>query len=458
MNVPAPPSVRVDPLALPTTWPTPRRLRAFMTMIFVGAALLFVVGETTLNRARGATKTIQSDAAPSIIAALEIRALLADLDSNAANVLLDSVDHSAQSMQVFENERVKAATRLVEAAQNITYGDAEKAPIVSIASDIGRYLELMGEARYRHDNKDLPGAVASYRQATDLMHDKILPAADALDKANKDVMNAVYDAQRSASGGAEAVAVITGGGLAFVLLWAQLFLFRRTRRVCNVPLLVATLLVTLFTGYLVSRFGAARTDLKVAKEDAFESIHTLWKVRATAFDANGDESRYLLDAERERRYADEFKAKVSLLSTAPEFPAAYLNEVKALKPGRTVTARGLFADEFNNITFAGERDAAIAMAKAFAVYYATDGQLRQLQAKGDRAGAIRLCLGRSNDEFARFDAALGAVIKVNMDVFQQVLSDGDRGLKNAEVLDPLFAAAIALLGFLGVRARLREYR
>ena len=454
----SPPSVQMTAPGVPTTWPTPRRMRACLLLIWIGAALLLLVGETTLNRARGAMKTIQSDAAPSIIAALEIRALLADLDANAANYLLDSVEHSAQSSQVFETQRIKAATRLVESAQNITYGDAEKQPIVAIATDIGRYLELYGEAHYRHDAKDLVGAIATYRQATDLMHTKILPAAEALDKANKDMMNDVYDAQASASRGSEALAVVTGGVLGFALLWTQLFLFQRTRRIVNVPLLIATVLVAVFSGYLITRFGAARADLKLAKEDAFESIHTLWKARAIAYDANGDESRYLLDSERERLYADAFKAKVSQLTTAPEFPTTYANEVMRLKSGKQVAARGLFADEFNNVTFDGERELAIAMAKTFAAYYAVDVQMRALQQKGDRAGAIRLCLGRSNDEFARFDGATTAVIRLNMDVFQRVLSEGDRGLKNAEWLDPFFAIAIALLAFFGIRARLREYR
>ena len=458
MNALAPPSAQVRAPGLRVPWSTPRRLRMFMALVWVGAALLFVVGETSLNRARVATRTIGSDAAPSILAALEIRALLADLDASAANYLLDSADHSAQASQTFEEQRIKAATRLVEAAQNITYGDAEKRPIVAIATDIGRYLELFGEAHYRHDAKDLPGAIGAYRQATDLMHAKILPAAEALDKANKDMMNDVYDAQSSASGGAEALATLSGGALGVVLLWAQLFLFRRTRRIFNLPLVVATVLVVVFSGYLVSRFGAARADLKLAKEDAFESIHTLWKARAIAYDANGDESRFLLDADRERLYADAFKAKVSQLTTLPEFPSSYQTQINRLAPGRQVTERGLFADEFNNLTFSGEREAAIAMAKTFAAYYAIDVQMRALQQKGDRAGATRLCLGRSNDEFARFDAATLGVIRLNMDVFQRVLADADRGLKNAEWLDPFFALAIALLGFLGIRARLREYR
>ena len=46
------------------------------------------------------------------------------------------------------------------------------------------------------------------------------------------------------------------------------------------------------------RIGDAREDLRVAKEDAFDSIHALWQARAVAYDANGDETRYLLGGPR----------------------------------------------------------------------------------------------------------------------------------------------------------------
>ena len=39
-------------------------------------------------------------------------------------------------------------------------------------------------------------------------------------------------------------------------------------------------------------------DLKQIIEDAFDSIHSLWQAAAIAYDANGDESRFLLGGPR----------------------------------------------------------------------------------------------------------------------------------------------------------------
>src|SRR5436309_681979 len=122
-----------SPPILPTgAWSTPRRLRAFTIAILALSLSLFIVGEATLSRARFAMKTIGRDAAPSIIAAQEISATLAELDVNAANYILGTVVHQQTAHQVYEEQRIRVTKRLVDAAENITYGDAEKQPILAL--------------------------------------------------------------------------------------------------------------------------------------------------------------------------------------------------------------------------------------------------------------------------------------------------------------------------------------
>jgi hypothetical protein len=57
-------------------------------LIVAGAALLFAAASLGVVQARQAVQTVGRDAAPSIIAAQEIRAALADMDANAANALI----------------------------------------------------------------------------------------------------------------------------------------------------------------------------------------------------------------------------------------------------------------------------------------------------------------------------------------------------------------------------------
>src|SRR5262245_8052825 len=238
-------------------WSTPRRLRTYALVIWALCALLLFAGEGTLSRARRAMKTIGKDAGPSILAAQEIRSALADLDANAANLLLGTANQRAEAQKVFERRRTQATGRLVDAAQNITY-EGERAPIVAMMDELGRYLEVVTEARLRYETRDARGAVETYGAASGRMHDKILAAAQALDQVNRSYMDDVYEAQRRASAGAEGVAVVLGGALVASLTALQVFLFLRMRRILNPSLAAATAFAIFFTLHLAHAFGAAR--------------------------------------------------------------------------------------------------------------------------------------------------------------------------------------------------------
>jgi hypothetical protein len=214
-------------------------------------------------------------------------------------------------------------------------------------------------------------------------------------------------------------------------------------------LLAATLLTGTFTVYLIARFGSAREDLRIAKQDAFDSIHILWRMRAVASDANGDESRFLLDHDRASGFESSFQGGVAQLTSNPT-----TNDLAQV-------STGLFADEVKNVTFAGERDAAAALVTSFAEYYALDQKMRRLERSGKHDESLELSVGSRSDEltpaFDRFDEAIQRTLVINQRAFDQVLAEGDSGLRRAEKLDPAFAIAIALLGWLGIRPRLREY-
>ncbi len=274
--------------------PTPWRIRAYMYAVWGIAGTLTLVGGLMIFQAWNAIKTVGKDTAPSIIYAQEISFSLADLDANAGNYLLGARKDQAAALKTFEDRRGTVTARLVEAAHNITEGDAEKVPINALFDGLGRYLELFAEMRYRKDNGDAGGAQGVYLNATELMHQKMLPAADALDAANFKALRTEYEAQQIRSEGAEGIAGVFAAVLVAALVSAQVFLRRRTRRMFNVPLVIATAVAAAFGVYLVWTIAQARDDLKVAKEDAFDSIHALWQADAIAYDANGDETRYLL--------------------------------------------------------------------------------------------------------------------------------------------------------------------
>jgi hypothetical protein len=227
---------------LPATWSTPKRLRAFRLVILALLLLLVAFGESTLSVSRSAFKTIGKDTVPSIIAAEEIGYALADLDANVANALLGNAQHRQGANATIERQRIKVTDALVDAAQNITYGDDEKIPIRAMTRDLGIYLERVAEARLHFEQGDEAAAHASYWQASDLLHAKLLAEATDLDNANKRQLEYAYRLGGRETRGAEAIELLLGSLLGAALIALEVFLYRKTRRILNGPLVASTAL------------------------------------------------------------------------------------------------------------------------------------------------------------------------------------------------------------------------
>ena len=462
------------PVPTKPRWNTLRILKVSRVVTIGLVALLLVTVMVGTSVHRDAMKLVGKDSAPSIIAAQHIKSALADMDADAVNDLLEpaaarnpaipaqSATTAAQSAmtRAYEARRVEAAKELLSAAENITFGDAERAPIQALQVGMGTYERLAGKARDLHETGN-SGAIAAYLEASKLMDETLLPAADALDHANNDELEKSYEAQSSKSLGARALIIVTGLMVLLALAAVQGYLSYRTRRTLNPLLLVATMLALGLTVYSLIAMGQEQSELKLAKEDAFASIRTLWRARAIAYEANSEESRYLLDTAHAAEYQRMFAEESNSLATLPS--AESLSEVlKAEANGHRVDGfSGSLADELNNITFPGERDAAISTLVQYEGYQKIDALMRQLEQHGQHKQAVELCLGtaqgQSNWAFEHFDQALGKTLDINQSAFDGSVDRGLSGLAGLEIKAALVAAVVAVLVFLGLAGRIREY-
>ena len=452
------------PLALPASrarrWNTPRILKASRIGLIALDALWLLAAILSSQVHRAAMQTVGKDSAPSIIAAQHIKSALADMDANAANELLAAPGAAGAAVEAYESRRREAANALIAAAENITYGESERAPLETLQVGIGTYEGLVQRARDLNERGD-SGSVAAYREAMQSMDHTLLPATDALDKANNDVLERTYQNQSGKSGSARGLLAFTGVLLLGALAAVQFFLSRRTKRTFNPLLVLATLATLGGLLYALNSMATGQRQLKVAKEDAFTSIHALWRARAVSYWANGDESRYLLDPQRAGEHEADFVNKVKSLAALPagmklaDLAAAERNGI------RVERFSGFLADELNNITFAGEREAAVDTLLRFEEYLAIDGKIRELERAGKHREAIVLCMGtaqgQSNWSFDRFDKALGATLDINQAAFDDAVRKGFAALGGLEVKLSVLAAAIAILIFLGIGPRIREY-
>ncbi len=438
---------------------TPGRLWGTLACIWALALLFYVAAIGGAGVHRKAMKTVGKDAAPSILAAQKIKASLADMHANAANELLHEPGKGQQAAKDYEKRRIEVTEALLEAAGNITY-DAEREPLRRLLDNLGPYESAVAQARVLHERK-LSGALERHRVADKIMNASLLPAAEDLDKVNRDALNEGYATARGRSIAMLLGVLVSGAVLLAALIATQVFLYRRMRRLLNPGLLAASALAASFLAYVVVAFLAQERALKLAKEDAFHSLHDLWRARALAYDANGDESRWLLDRAGAPRYEKAFNDKVAKVMQPPASKSGD-DMVRAARKGKLPKEyKGYLASELQNITFAGEEESALATLEAFVVYVKIDAEVRRLQNAGKHAEALALCVGtqpgQSNWAYDRFDEALGKTIAINHKEFNQAVDHSLGALAPFDYAAPLAALGVAALAFFGVLPRLREY-
>jgi hypothetical protein len=444
-----------------TTLKTPQLLKGGLYLTWGASLLMLIATLSGVQGQRHSLKTVGKDAAPSIIDAQHIKDNLADMGASAVNELLVQAGQNPKAVANYEARRQEITQLLVKAAENITYGDGERIPIETMQSSLQDYIALIQQARDFHQRGNQAGAVASYLAAAEIMDKRIQPAADALDKANLEILDRTYTQQQSATARALLLVVISDLLLIGVLVGMQIFLNRRMRRILNPMLLGATAIASIFLGYTIWTFLSASHHLKVAKEDAFTSIHALQKTRAFAYSANRDESRYLLDPAHADRHQQAFFDKVAKMATLPKGQTFETVAAASAQGNRVDGFTGFLADELNNVTFAGEREAAVDTLSKWAVYMGIDQQLRQLQRIGKLQEAIALCVGnnpgQSNWAFAQFDEALKQTLEINQQAFDKAVDQGFKDMEGFEITTPVVVVAIALLTLFGLLPRMKEY-
>jgi hypothetical protein len=457
---------------------TPLLLQAGLAALGLAVLLFWVVGAIVVTDARQGVQTIGHDTAPSVVAAQAIRAHLSNLDAEAANAILTRGQAQVQAWKDYAAEQALLSDYLVSAAQNITYGDAERKPILTISAGVQRYADLIGQARALMEMTDLKqsavpdAALALIRRASAQLNSELLPAAGALNDANETVLNNTWTDRKSAFT-VERLGLVAAALPALVVLLAlQVFLVGRTNRLINPGLLAATLVMAAATLWAALGAGASGAALTSAKQDAFDSVRAIWKSRAVADSANGDESYFLLDAANKPTYTMALQKKIGQLTDQDFLAKAqrqrFLDQrVMPFQRRGCLQAdkqefAGLLGAELMNITFEGECAAAADAYRTLASYLDIDAKIRDLDAAGQRDAAIALNVGlepgESNYAFDLFDKALGKIIDINQAAFDASVSEAERDLAPLPWIIGASGVLALVLAFLGLRPRLNEYR
>ncbi|HEY6874159.1 MAG TPA: hypothetical protein VI298_15650 [Geobacteraceae bacterium] len=433
---------------------TPGKMTAALAGCIVGAVIMAICAFGAYRGTRKAVQTVGKDAVPSIVAAERIRATLGDAHANAMNAVVTNEGENGPSLKKFRQDMDQAHADLLSAAQNITYGDEEAKPILTLMTKLGEYERVLGQARVQSGDS----AIATILASNTLMRGEILPAAVELDQANFRHLTATYDAHRNNALLAALPFLVFALVNLAVLVATQIYLFRKTRRMLNPAMAAATAIALVFAIYGAYTLKSAESALVSIKQDCFDSIHALWKAKAIAYDANADESLYLIYTGRP---AEQQKAFAAYKAKAAELVAVEPEEAQAAAAAKQ-RIQGLLGDELANVTFAGEEEAARETLRTWGEYRKIDTQITGLLKQGRYQEALKLDLGtapgQSNWAFDQFDQAIGKTLDINQAAFQDGVNRAFKLLGVFPYVLGIALVAVVVACILGMKPRLDEYR
>ncbi|GGT39396.1 hypothetical protein ACFFV7_27305 [Nonomuraea spiralis] len=445
-----------------TVTPVPRhsvpgRIRVISGVTVAALALLFAaLGVGSLTAGDG-LQVIGRDAGPQVVATAGLYLALSDMDAQVANALVMGEQYAQQrgaAVARYERRRSEASQALLKAFELAGDDAATRRTVQSVLDGLGRYERLAGQALLLNEQaRHAPGAppdnvVGTYRQATDLMRSVLLPQAYNLTLESGTIVRRTYD-DKNAMVPLLRTAVLLAGLLALgCLIWLQIFLARRFRRVFGPALLAATLTtaVSLILGANV--LGQDQEDLRTAKAQGFDSVLTLAKARAISNSMQGDQSRYLLDKGRADTYEHTFLDKSQ---SVVYFESGNLTQYHAKVAGGSDDALGMLGPELTGPE--GRR-----VLEAYRAFQAADTSFRQLALGGRTADAVTAKLGPVTTAFDAYDRALVALAERHERTFDRAIDAGENALDNLWRLLPFAIAGIGLLVIAGVWPRLKEYR
>ncbi|MFC4113068.1 hypothetical protein [Nonomuraea zeae] len=442
---------------LPVRRSVPGRIRVISGITVASLALLFAALAVGSSSARDGLRIIGRDAGPQVVATAGLYLALSDMDAQVANALVMGDQYAQQrgaALAQYEARRSAANQALLKAFELSGDNPAERRTVESVLDGLGRYERLAGQALLLNERaKHAPGpppqeVVQTYRAATDLMRLVLLPQAYNLTLESGTIVRRTYD-EKALMVPLLRIAVLLAGLLALgCLIWLQVFLAHRFRRVFGPALMTATIATAVALVFGANVLSQDEQALRTAKSAGFDSVLTLAKTRAISNSMQGDQSRYLLDKERADTYEHTYLDKsLSVLY----FEAGNLDTYHAEVAKGSDNFLGMLGPEI--VGKAGSD-----VVEAYRAFQLADTKFRELALSGRTNEAVAERLGSVTTAFDAYDEALVVLADTHEAVFTSAINRGEGALNNLWRLLPFAIGVIGLLVIAGVWPRLKEYR
>lgn len=418
---------------------TPGRL----TVIAVGLVLLSLlaglVATLSVQNRNDTISGLIDHREPLAAASQQVYRSLSDADATASSAFLATGTEPPELRTRYERDIAEAGAALAKAASDSADVAEAGAPVDMLNQQVPVYTGLVETAR-ANNRQGFPAGASYLREASELMRAKILPAAQDLYRIDTERLIAEQDTATEFPW----LATLLVLALLAALIVAQVYLTRRTNRLLNVGLVVATAAVVVSLLWGAVALIVQGSLVASGRDDGSHQVDVLVRARIAALQARADETLTLVARGDGAAYEQDFaRNAVQLVGTDGQ--GGLLGEARGL------TAGGQGSGKVGDASRAAEG------------WLKAHREVRSQDDAGAYQAAVDLAVSQGKPDgaavaFQQLDDSLQAAINVGRQQFLDDTTGADRALI---VLAPGLAvlALVAAGGVtMGIRERLREYR
>ncbi|MEA2222181.1 MAG: hypothetical protein QOH83_557 [Solirubrobacteraceae bacterium] len=418
---------------------TPGRLRLAAALLALSAIVFGAVAARAAGERRDAVTSVGATESL-LVSAVKLSASLSNTHAIAAFSFLRGKPELAQSRRLYDDEMQRASVGVATLAREIGTPSGS-GPVRRITQTLPVYAGLVENAR-ANNRQGFPVGSAYLRKASKTMRNGMLPAARDLYKIAAQNLTTSYRA--GVSSAAILAVVLAGCTMVMLLAQTQIYLARRTRRILNPGLVVATALLLGLLVWIVVAFTMQQSALAEAHAKGSDPVELLTTTRILASRAQADES-------------------IALAARGGGEEEPRLHDVDRGFQAVTRPITGLLEQAH---AIAGDASAAIdAVDGAYRTYLAAHSRVVEQVQDGDFTKAVQLAVDRGTDGSPStkqagdaLDEALVREVGIAQGRFDDAAARADSALDGLAVGIPALTVLCALLALFGVRQRLEEYR
>jgi hypothetical protein len=434
--------VATEVRAAASTTPGRYRLLSLATAFIIAVAA--VAGTAAGSAMRSATRRAQANSGPVLVATQQLVSSLAEADAAASAAFLSGRNEDPEQRRIYEQALARSNAQLEDIASLAGQDPKVHASLARIDNQLTRYAGLVEAARASNKSGS-PDATGYLTDAVRLATDVVSSDVQAL----TDTTQASLRADETGRNRGLPVAVIVVLAALGVLAYSQSMLTRKCRRLLNVPLVLATVMVLAALVALVRSAATSGDALTAARADGYDSIVITAQLSAAGFGAKAAETLAVITGDSTQRNAADVNTR---LVTAGAVTAALVADMRA---GATTAPGGLIGAANTKADSPRERAAIAEVAVRWQRYQDTVATLRSAPTP---AAARAIAVGAANSDFNGFNFSVESVLGQNREQFLSDLARSARDTRRAPTVALLLLLAAFVVAFWGFQLRINDYR